>query len=255
MADPGDSRMVIATLGQGGLSLPDRDYYFKSDSASQHVRREFTGHVTRALKLAGTAPADAAAQAQTVLRIETALAQASMTRVQMRDPNATYHKMPLADLPKLCPGFDWSGYLLAAGVARLEQVNVRQPGFFTALDSTLAAVPLADWQTYLRWQVVRTAMPALSSPFVQEDFRFARVLSGAKQMQPRWRRSLEATDRSLGEALGREYVDAYFTPATKARALELVKNLKAAFRDHIQGLEWMSDATKARRWPSSTPWR
>jgi putative endopeptidase len=246
MADPGDSRMVIGTFGQGGLSLPDRDYYFRTDSASRHVRGEFTGHVARALGLLGTAAADAAAQARTVLRIETALAGASMTRVQQRDPKAVYHRMPLAELAALCPGFDWSGYLLAAGVAGVQEVNVRQPGFFAALDSTLAAVPLADWQTYLRWHVVRTAMPALSTPFVREDFRFAQVLSGAKQMQPRWRRALESTDRALGEALGREYVAAYFTPATKARVLELVKNLKAAFRDHITGLDWMSDATKAK---------
>jgi predicted metalloendopeptidase len=246
MADPGDSRMVIGTFGQGGLSLPDRDYYFRTDSASRHVRGEFTGHVARALGLLGTAAADADAQARTVLRIETALAGASMTRVQQRDPKAVYHRIPLAELAALCPGFDWSGYLRAAGVAGVQEVNVRQPGFFAALDSTLAAVPLADWQTYLRWHVVRTAMPALSTPFVREDFRFAQVLSGAKQMQPRWRRALESTDRALGEALGREYVAAYFTPATKARVLELVKNLKAAFRDHITGLDWMSDATKAK---------
>jgi putative endopeptidase len=246
MADPGDSRMVIGTFGQGGLSLPDRDYYFKADSASQHVRREFIGHVTRALRLAGTAPAEAAAQAQTVLRLETALAQASMTRVQMRDPNAVYHKMPLTALAGLCPGFDWNAYLLQSGVARIEQVNVRQPGFFTALDSLLSAVPLDDWRTYLRWHVVRAAMPGLSTPFVQEDFRFVRLLTGAKQLQPRWRRVLENTDRLLGEPLGRVYVETCFTPATKTRALALVANLKAAFRDHIQGLDWMSDATKAR---------
>ncbi len=246
MADPGNSAMVIGTFGQGGLSLPDRDYYFKADSASQHVRREFAEHVTRALRLIGAGPEDAAAQAQTVLHIETALARASMTRVQQRDPKAVYHKMPLAELARLCPGFDWSAYLLTAGVPAVQEVNVRQPDFFAALDSALAAVPLADWQTYLRWQVVRAAMPALSSPFVQEGFRFEQVLTGAKQMQPRWRRCLEATDRGLGEALGREYVKAYFTPATKARVLELVANLKAAFRDHIEGLEWMSDATKAK---------
>jgi putative endopeptidase len=246
LADPGNSAMVIGTFGQGGLSLPDRDYYFKADSASQHVRREFTEHVARALRLIGTPPAEAAAQAQTVLRIETALAGASMTRVQQRDPKAVYHKMPLDELAGLCPGFDWSSYLLAAGVPGVREVNVRQPAFFTALDSTLAAVPLADWQTYLRWQVLRTASPALSSPFVQEDFRFEQVLTGAKAMLPRWRRCLDATDRWLGDPLGREYVKTYFTPATKTRALELVKNLKAAFRDHIEGLEWMSDATKAK---------
>ncbi len=245
-ADPGNSSMVIATLSQDGLSLPDRDYYLKADSASRHVREEFVAHVARSLQLVGAAPAAAATQAQTVLRIETALARASMTLVQQRDPKATYHKLPWAELLRRCPGVDWNGYLLAAGVPAVAEVNVRQPDFFAALDSTLAAVPLADWKTYLRWQIVDAASPTLSTPFVQESFRFQQVLTGAKQMQPRWRRRLEETDRLLGEALGREYVNAYFTPATKARALELVQNLKAAFRDHIQSLEWMSDATKAK---------
>jgi putative endopeptidase len=245
-ADPGNSSMVIGTFGQGGLSLPDRDYYFKADSASQHVREEFTRHVARSLRLLGPAAGEATEQARTVLRIETALARASMTRVQQRDPRATYHKMPLAELARLCPGFDWNGYLLASGVKGIQDVNVRQPEFFAALDSTLNAVPLADWQTYLRWHVVNMAAPALSAPFVEEDFRFERVLSGAKEMLPRWRRCLVATDRALGEALGEVYVKTYFTPATKTKVLDLVKNLKAAFRDHIQGLDWMSDATKAQ---------
>jgi len=246
MADPGNSSMVIATVGQGGLSLPDRDYYFKADSASQHVRREFVAHVSRALQLLGTPAAAANAQAQAVMRIETALARASMTRVQQRDPKAVYHKMKRAELKALCPSFGWDAYLAASGLARVKEMNVRQPAFMAALDSTLRAAPLADWRTYLRWQAVRAASPMLSSPFEQEDFRFEQVLSGAKEMLPRWRRCLEATDRSLGEVLGAVYVKTYFTPETKARTLELVENLKAAFRDHIQALPWMSEATKAR---------
>jgi putative endopeptidase len=246
MADPGNSSMTIATLNQGGLSLPDRDYYFKSDSASEHVRQEFVAHVARTLQLLGTPAAESEAQAQTVMRIESALARASMSRVQQRDPKATYHKMTLAELVKLCPAFDWNAYLAGSGVKDVAGLNVRQPGFFAALDSTLRTVPPADWRTYLRWHVVRTASPALSGPFVSEDFRFQQVLSGAKEMLPRWRRCLEATDRSLGDALGETYVKTYFTPETKVRALEMVKNLMAALRDRIQGLAWMSDATKAQ---------
>ena len=246
MADPGNSSMVIATAGQGGLSLPDRDYYFKADSASRHVREEFVAHVARTFRLLGDPDGAADAQAQAVMRIETALARASMTRVQQRDPKATYHKLSLAELKRLCPAFDWSAYLAESDVPGVTELNVRQPAFFTALDSTLQAVTLADWQTYLRWQVARTAAPVLSAAFVSEDFRFQQVLSGAKEMLPRWRRSLELTDRSLGEALGQVYVKTYFTPETKARTLELVKNLKAAFRDHIQALPWMSDATKVQ---------
>ena len=246
MADPGNSSMVIATAGQGGLSLPDRDYYFRADSASQHVREEFVVHVARTFQLLGDPGEAARAQAQTVMRIETALARASMTRVQQRDPKATYHKLPLAELRTLCPSFDWNAYLLGAGVTGIVEVNVRQPDFFTALDSTLRAVPLVDWKTYLRWQVAHAVSPILSTPFVDEDFRFQQVLTGAKEMLPRWRRCLETTDRSLGDARGAVYVKAYFTPETKTRTLELVKNLKAAFRDHIQGLSWMSAATKVQ---------
>ncbi len=246
MADPGNSSMTIATLNQGGLSLPDRDYYFKPDSASQHVRREFVAHVARTLQLLGMEPAAAEQQAQTIMKIETALAGASMTRVQQRDPKATYHKMPLAEVEKSCPSFDWGAYLVGSGLKGVNEVNVRQPAFFAALDSTLRAVPLADWQTYLRWHVARAASPWLSTPFVAEDFRFRRVLTGAAEMQPRWRRCLEVTDRTLGESLGQEYVRTYFTPETKSRALEMVKNLKAALRDRIQALGWMSDATKAQ---------
>jgi putative endopeptidase len=246
MPDPGNSSVVIATLNQAGLSLPDRDYYFKVDSASLHVRNEFEGHVGRTLQLIGTPAAEATAQARTVMRIETALARASMTRVQQRDPKAVYHKLPLAELAKTCPAFDWSAYLLGSGVKDLTELNVRQPGFFAALDSTLKAVPLADWQTYLRWQVAHATAPMLSLPFVQEDFRFQQVLTGAKEMQPRWRRCLEATDRALGDALGQEYVKTYFTNETKTRALEMVKNLMAALRDRIQALTWMSEPTKAQ---------
>ena len=246
MADPGNSSMVIATLGQGGLSLPDRDYYFKADSASQHVREEFVAHVARTFQLLGDPGTAASAQAQTVLRIETALGRASMTRVQQRDPKATYNRMTLAELKARCRAFDWNAYLMGSGVPGVTELNVRQPGFFTALDSTLRAVPLADWQIYLRWQVARAASPVLSVPFVNEDFRFQQVLSGAKEILPRWRRGLEATDRSLGDALGAVYVKTYFTPETKTRTLELVKNLEAAFRDHIQALPWMSEATKGQ---------
>jgi len=246
MADPGNSSMTIATLNQGGLSLPDRDYYFKTDSISRHVREEFLAHAVRTLQLVGVPAAEAGAQARTVMRIETALAGASMTRVQQRDPRATYHKLALADFEKSCPAFDWAAYLAGSGVKDVTELNVRQPAFFAGLDSTLRAVPLADWQTYLRWHVVRSASGALSSPFVAEDFRFQQVLSGAKEMLPRWRRCLEATDRALGDPLGEAYVTTYFTPETKARALEMVKNLMAALRDRIQGLAWMSDATKAQ---------
>jgi putative endopeptidase len=244
MADPGNSSMVIATANQGGLGLPDRDYYFKTDSASVRIRMEYLAHVARSLGLLGIAPDEAQRQAESVLKLESALARGSMTRVQMRDPRATYHKMPLADLERRCSAFDWDAYLAGCGLSGVSEVNVRQPEFFATLDSLLKAAPLADWQSYLRWHVVERAAPLLSTPFVSEDFRFQQVLSGAQEMLPRWRRCLEATDRSLGEALGREYVARYVPPETKAKALVMVQDLKAALRDRIARLTWMSQPTK-----------
>jgi putative endopeptidase len=244
MADPGNSNLTIATLNQGGLSLPDRDYYFKGDSASRAIRDAFLAHVKRTFVLLGEPEAVAEAHAQSVMTVETELARPSMTRVQQRDPRAVYHKMALADFERTCPGFDWKAYFAGTGAPAFGELNVRQPGFFAALDSTLRQVPVGDWRTYLRWNVVQRASGWLSSPFVAEDFRFQQVLSGAKQMQPRWRRALESTDRALGDPLGEVYVATYFTPETKARALEMVKNLKAALRDRIVALTWMSEPTK-----------
>jgi predicted metalloendopeptidase len=244
MPDPGNSSLVIATANQGGLGLPNRDYYFKTDSASVRIRLEYLAHVARSLELLGTAPDEAQRQAQAVLELESALARGSLTPVQLRDPRANYHKMPLADLERRCPAFDWAAYLAGCRLSGVSEVNVRQPGFFATLDSLLQAVPLADWQSYLRWHVVERAAPLLSTPFVSEDFRFQQVLTGAKELLPRWRRCLDATDRSLGEALGREYVARYVPRETKARALVMVQDLKAALRDRITQLAWMSEPTK-----------
>ena len=245
-ADPGNSSVVIATASQGGLGLPDRDYYLKTDPPSQTIRREYVAHVARTFRLLGDDPTQADLQAQQVMDFETALARASITRVQQRDPRANYHKMPLADLRKLCPSFDWDAYFSEARAPSVSWVNVRQPGFFAALDSLIKAAPMVQWRAYLRWHVARTASPVLSSAFVSEDFRFEQVLSGAKEMLPRWRRCLNATDRALGEVLGQEYVREHFTPETKARALALVENLEAALKDRIEALPWMGDSTKAQ---------
>ena len=244
--DPGNSSQVIATANQGGLGLPDRDYYFRTDPSSVRIRTEYVEHVARSLALIGVAPDDARRQAERVMALETALARGSLTRVQLRDPKANYHKLPLAELERLCPAFDWSAYLKGCGLSRVTELNVRQPGFFATLDSLLGAVPAADWRSYLCWRVVERAAPLLSTPFVEEDFRFQQVLTGAKEMQPRWRRCLESTDRSLGEALGREYVARYVPPETKAKALVMVQDLKAALRDRISQLAWMSGPTKQK---------
>ncbi|HEV2104924.1 MAG TPA: M13 family metallopeptidase [Candidatus Eisenbacteria bacterium] len=240
-----NSDQVIAVAGQGGLGLPDRDYYTKTDSATAAIRAAYVEHVARTFVLLGDKAEAAAAQARTVMAIETALAKASMTRVQRRDPNAIYHKLTLAEARALAPNLDWGAYLAANGLTQVTALNVAQPEFFKALSAELASVPLADWRTYLRWHVAEHASPVLSTPFVQEDFRFSQLLSGAKAMLPRWRRCLQQTDRQLGEALGQEYVKLYFTPEAKARALDMVHNLEAALKDRFATLTWMSDSTRA----------
>jgi len=244
--DARNSTRVIAVTGQGGLGLPDRDFYTRPDSAALKIRAAYREHVARMLVLTGATPARAAAAAGRVLAIETALANASMTRVAQRDPNAVYHKMSVAQLQALTPGWQWATYLRDRGARGVDSVNVRQPEFFRALDGMLAAVPLAEWKAYLRWHLARAAAPALSSRFGDESFRMQAVLTGTREQLPRWKRCLASTDAALGEALGQAYVERTFTPEARARALRMVDNLAAALRDRLAGLEWMSDTTRAQ---------
>lgn len=239
-----NSSQVIFAVGQGGLGLPDRDYYTKDDATSEKIRSAYVDHVARMLALLGEPDAAAQADARKVMAIETALANASMTRVQRRDPNAVYHKMTLDELQRRTPHLSWAAFLRDLGAPRVSTLNVAQPAFVAALDSLVATVPLDDWKAYLRWHLVDATAPALSSPFVAEDFRFGQLLTGAKELLPRWKRCLRATDRSLGEALGQAYVARTFTPEAKARALEMVRNMEAVLHDRLASLEWMSEATR-----------
>jgi putative endopeptidase len=245
--DAKNSTQVIAQIRQGGLGLPDRDYYTKEDDHSREIRTQYLGHIQKLLELAGDNAATAEADAKTVMAIETRLAKASMTRVEQRDPNATYHRMSISDLADLAPGFGWKSYFSEIGKSSPGPINVEQPGFFKEVSAMMNDVPLADWKTYLRWHVVNAAAPWLSSAFVAENFHFrGEVLTGAKQIQPRWKRAIRATDRNLGEALGMQYVKRFFPPAAKARALVMVENLRTAFRDRLKTRAWMSDDTKAK---------
>ena len=240
-----DSSKVIGEANQGGLSLPDRDYYTRDEEESKKLRHQFVEHVTKMLVLAGDSQDKAAAAANTVLSIETSLAKASMTTVERRDPEKIYHKMSVADAQALTPHLSWDGYFQAVGSPKLTEINIGQPDFFKALDAMLTSVPFADWKTYYRWQLIHRAAALLSDPFVQENFAFnGRILTGAKEIHPRWKRCSSATDQQLGEALGQVYVQKYFPPEAKARALELVHNLLAALRDDLQTLPWMSPATR-----------
>lgn len=242
-----NSSEEIAAAGQGGLALPDRDYYVNPDQRSQKIRDAYVEHVQNMFKLMGDDEATASDEAQKVMDIETALAKASMTRVEMRDPESHYHKMDIAAFQQITPDFSWKTYLQDIGYPGVTDVNVAQPDFFKALNSQLTSVPVGDWKVYLRWHLVNTAAPALSSKFVDEDFDFnGKTLTGAKEMQPRWKRCVQSTDRALGEALGQKYVQRAFTPADKAAALKMVHNLIRALHDDIETLDWMSPETKTQ---------
>ena len=241
-----DSSKVIGEATQGGISLPDRDYYTRDDEESTKLRQQFTEHAAKLLVLAGDAQDKATAEANTVLAIETALAKASMTNVERRDPEKIYHKMSVTEAQSLTPHLSWDAYFQAVGSPKLAEINIGQPEFFKALEAMLTSVPLSDWKTYFRWQLINRSAALVSDPFVQENFAFnGRILTGSKEIRPRWKRCTSATDEQLGEALGQVYVQKYFPSEAKARALELVHNLLAALRDDLQTLPWMSPVTRA----------
>jgi putative endopeptidase len=242
--DPKRSTIYIASAGQGGLGLPDRDYYLNPDSSSAKMRADYVAHVSRMLALIGRT--DASAEAAAVMAIETALAKASMTNVQRRDPKATYHKVPLDTLRAWAPGVDWTAYFSVRGMKEPDSVNVQQPDFFRAVSGMTNSVSIADWQAYLRWHVVSDAAMLLSTAFVNEKFAFNQKLSGQPELEPRWKRCLEMTDGLLGDLLGQEYVKVAFPPAARDRALKLVRNLESALGDRIAALDWMSDTTKVQ---------
>ncbi|MBA3646087.1 MAG: M13 family metallopeptidase [Gemmatimonadaceae bacterium] len=242
--DAKNTTSVIAGASQGGLSLPNRDYYTRTDPASVALRANFQDHVVRMLKLAGESDAQAATDAANVLAVETILAKASLTPVQRRDPRATYHKMSPAELAAMTPHFNWRAFFTAEGNANIPAVDVESPVFFKTVDSLFVNQPLEIWKSKLRWDVVNRSSGSLSSAFVNEDFRFNQALTGAKELLPRNKRCVRATDGALGDALGQAYVAKYFTPEAKSRALEMVKNMEAMFNSRISGLQWMSAATK-----------
>lgn len=240
-----NSTTNIAALAQGGLGLPDRDYYFRTDSATAAVRSAYTSHVSRMLQLLGDAPVVADSETAHIVALETELARVSLTRVQRRDPNANYHKMSIASADSITPHIDWAAFLRAAGAPAAADVNLAQPSFFKGLDSLVAATPLADWRAYLRWHVIRPAAPWLSAAFVNESFAFQKALTGQREQQPRWKRCITATNNALGDALGAEYVTRTFTPAARGRALGMVNNMIAVLDARLHTLPWMGDSTRA----------
>src|ERR1700691_2018326 len=240
-----DASQVIAEADQGGLGLPDRDYYFKDDAKSVELRKAYGAHVQKMFELLGDQPETAAAEAQTVMRIETALAQGSMTRVERREPKNLDHKMSSGELEKISPDFPWPVYFTKVGLPSLFSLNVASPGFFKAMNEELDKESLPDWKTYLRWHLVHADAPFLSSAFLNENFAFyGRTLQGQQELQPRWKRCTEYVDGDLGEALGQVYVEKYFSPEAKQEALKMVKEIEAGMEQDINSLTWMSPATK-----------
>jgi putative endopeptidase len=248
--DPKESSRNIGQLYQAGLGLPDREYYRKTDPASDSLRRDYVAHVARTLALLGVPAARARRDAARVLRLETVLAESSMTLVAQRDPNAVYHRMTVRELQTLAPGFDWPAYFTAMGVPALgspdARLDVSQPAFVQLVSDRAAYAPIDDWRVYLRWHLADALAPSLSKAFFAEHFQFQARLRGTKEPLPRWKRCAAASDDALGEALGKAYVEREFPPAAKARVLEIVDNLQAAFAERLRRLTWMSDSTKAQ---------
>jgi putative endopeptidase len=243
--DAKDSSQQIFALYAGGLGLPDRDYYLKDDDKSKELREQYVQHVAKMLVLLGDTPATAESGARAVMRLETELAKASLTRVERRDPYKIYHRTVPSELETLVPGFDWNGYFKAVGGHPGAWLNVSEPAFFKELGARLTAEKLDDLKTYLRWTLVNAKSDYLSKPFVDEHFAFYRAtLRGVKDQQPRWKKCVGWVDRDLGEALGKEFVDRVFPPENKAKAVAATNLIVEAMGTRIKSLDWMSDATK-----------
>ncbi len=244
--DEKDSRAQIAWLAQGGLGLPSNEYYLKDDAKSKEFRTQYERHVAIMFLLHGSTPAEAAAAAATVLRVETVLAKSSKTPVDLRDPEENYHRVLFVGLEKLSPGFDWKAYFEALGVREPGPVDVCQTEFFINLGKIATEIPASDWKSYLTWQVLHGTAPALSTEFVNEDFRFfGTALRGVKELKPRWKRVLDGVDGAIGEALGQIYVEKYFPPAAKQRVLAMVEDIKAALKARLEQIDWMGPETRA----------
>ncbi|MGH9350892.1 MAG: M13 family metallopeptidase, partial [Terriglobia bacterium] len=239
-----DSSEVTGVAWQGGLGLPNCTYYTDQDAKSKQIRARYAEHAVRLFELLGDSPSTAAAEAASVMKTETMLARASMTPVELRDPKAVYHRMAVPELRALTPDFSWRAYFHETGHPDLISINVGQPDFFRAVNRALTSLPLSNWKTYLRWQLIDQAAPYLSDAFVNEDFNFSRLLTGAKQIQPRWLRCVNTIDAGMGMALGEQYVKAAFPPTSKAETESMVDNLIAALRSDISMLPWMGPDTK-----------
>jgi endothelin-converting enzyme/putative endopeptidase len=243
--DLDNSSMTMADLGAGGLGLPDRDYYSKTDAKSQEIRRRYVEHVAKMLQLAGESSIDAQGDAAAIMQIETALAAKSLTRVEKRDPYNLKHKLTADQLQQSTPDFDWDDFLAKLGAPAFESLNVEEPKFFDELNQQLRNGKMSAWRAYFRWHLLHSEAAYLSAPFEQESFTFyGKYLQGTPQLPPRWKKCTRIVDRQLGDALGQVFVAQTFSPNTKAEVLSMTKQIEAEMEADIQSLTWMSDATK-----------
>ena len=236
----------MPSLNQGGTSLPDRDYYLKDDMRSTTIRNAYKTYLQKMFALVDEDKATAGASAATVLKIETLLAKAQLSRIQMRDPNATYHKFSVLDFNTNTPNIRWDVLLKDAKINGADSILVGNPAFMRTVDSMLVAIPANEWRSYLRWNLIKTAAPYLSSAFVKADFEFNSVQTGQKVQTPRWQRMSSLIDRMLGDMVGEIYVEKYFKPEAKEYMVKMVDNLQATFANRITHLDWMSDDTKVK---------
>jgi putative endopeptidase len=245
--DEKDSKRVITHLWQAGLGLPDRDYYTDEGDRMKNIRSEYIIYMENLHRIAGFDEKGLADSCLKVMQIETQLAKSSMTRLEQRDPHKTYNKYNFEGLQALCPQFNWKNYFSTLGLSEPGDINVNQPAFFSEINNLIESWNILDLKSYLRWNILNSSSPYLNKALVDEHFRFyGTVLSGKKELKPRWKRAIDASDEALGEAIGQIFVEKYFPPEAKKRMLELVHNLKKALRIRIQNLVWMSSATKEK---------
>lgn len=244
MQDFKNSQDMIAAATQGGLGLPNRDYYFKTDKKAEEIRTAYIKHIGKMFELLGDTTEKATQEAATIMAIETSLAKASLTPIEQRDPLAIYHMMTIEALNKITPNFSWSEYFTDLGYPSIKRINLAMPGFFKAVNEQLELIPLNDWKIYLRWHLIDAYAAYLSQPFVDQDFHMNSILSGTKKLLPRWKRVVNTENGALGFAIGKLYVENYFPPESKQEALEIIHDIHQSLYKDLQNLSWMEPETR-----------
>lgn len=246
MQDFNDSTLVIGAIEQGGLSLPDRDYYLRDEEKFQNIRKEFVKHVTAMFMLLGDDKTKAQHKASVVMQIETSLAKNSMGRIETRDPNAVYHIMNINKLDELTPNFSWEKYFSGIGYGDIKEVNMAMPKFMQAVNGFLTSFSIDDWKTYLSWHLLDNSAAYLSQPFVAQNFKMAKIISGVQTLPKRWKRVVSTENAFLGFAVGQLFVEKYFSASDKMEVIKMIKNIRTVLKNDLKDLNWMTNATKTQ---------